>query len=132
MVILLDTKSKRPVFYFWGSSAEWDNLIYGNLYKADNIFLCDKTAPIFKYPSRVKLIKSEITARRFLGIGLRNTLVFINAENLKILDKFRNIVWHGATYLIFRMNREDLIDVCLTERVDLCSKRSVKYLKLYK
>ena len=133
MVALRDIKSRKPVFYFWGSDEEWDKLIYGSLNKYKNVYLWDRTVSMWRYPPQVKIIKSQITAKRFFGMRLDPAVIFVNAIPIgDVLDANKVIDWHGGMYFIVRFGRIELLQLAATDRVDLCSRKYIKYIRMFK
>lgn len=132
MVVLKDKLSKRPVFYFWGSNENWDKLIYGNLKDTFQVFLWDVSASLNQYPPQVKLIRSQLTAKRFFGFKLDSAVIFVNAIPLPDISKVVNCDWHGGLYFIVRLNRRDLMDIIEDKRVDLYCRKRMKYIRLFK
>ena len=132
MVALKDIKSKRPVFYFWGSDEEWDKLIYSSLKRYKNTYLWDKTASFWKYPPQIKVIKSQITAKRFFGLRLDPSVIFVNAIPIQDVFNINKVIsWHGGVYFIVRLGRNELLQLIATDRVDLCSKKNMKYIRMF-
>lgn len=133
MVALRDIKSRKPVFYFWGSDEEWDKLIYNSLNKYKNVYLWDRTVPMWRYPPQVKIIKSQITAQRFFEMRLNPSVIFVNVTPIKdVLNADKNIGWHGGMYFIVRLGRIELLQLIATDRVDLCSRKYIKYIRMFK
>lgn len=132
MVALRDVSSRKPVFYYWGSDPEWDILIYNSLKQGKDTYLWDRTANLLHYPPQLKIIKSQLTARRFLGINLRDAIIFVNAIPLYDVERALKIDWHGGRYFIVRVDRRDLVQIILKGKVDLCCNRRAKYLRMFK
>ena len=131
-MIIIERRGFNYVFFVYSSSEEWDNLIVSNIKNCKNTYVFDPYSYRGRYPDSVKFIKSIPTTRRFMGVRLSDTFIFINSVNTEISRKFiDNMVPFRRTYYLIRIELRDLVKLVKKRELELCCRRSMKTIQKY-
>lgn len=129
-------KYSDNTLFFYGSPEEWDNLIIKNFKNSKSTYVFDPFTYKGKYPEGINSIKSMPTALRFLGVRLDGAFIYLNSLNLKIARKFLYDMncyrRFSNSYFIIRGDQRDLTHLLLNKCFNLCCRRNIDHLKLYK
>ena len=121
--------NKHRIFYFCGDRAEWTRLIIKNCNKFKDVYVCDPEAG--SYPKKVKVIRSKLTTKRFLGVDLKKSAVFIKAS-YKDIRKFLTAGWVGCDILAINVDMFIIIQGLRKKALESSSKRNIGYYIKYK
>ena len=126
---IISEGNKHKIFYFCGDRTEWTKLIIKNCNKFKDIYVCDSEAG--SYPKKVKIIRSKLTAKRFLGVDLKKSAVFVKAS-LQDIRKFLNAGWVGCDMLVVNVDLFIIVQGLRKEALESSSKRNMWYFNMYK
>ena len=121
--------NKHKIFYFCGDRAEWTRLIVKNCNKFKDVYVCDSEAG--SYPKKVKIIRSKLTTKRFLGVDLKKSAVFIKAS-LKEIRKFLTAGWVGCDILVINVDMFIIVQGLRKNVLEISSKRNIQHYSKYK
>lgn len=120
-------------FFVYSSVEEWDNLIISNVKNCKETYVFDPHAHKEQYPKSVKLIKSVPTAKRFIGVRLTNSFIFINSIYVDVSKKFiKSMIPFRSSYYLIRIDLKDFTKLIKDREVDLCCRRNMWRIKQYK
>ena len=124
--------TNKRLLFFCGDDYEWDQLIIKNCKATKDVYLCDSTAPRKYYPSEIKVIRSELTARRTIaGFDLSKATIFVKDKNVVSKVTFEN-VFFKAKYFIAKAPLQYILKLLKEGEIEPFSSKNIRYLKKYR
>lgn len=116
------------VYHFIGSDAEWREFTIKSSLFFKESYLCDRKANRLAYPKTIRILNSIHTAKRLQFTRLSKAAVYLGDIDWK--KWFTNT--RAGDYIVIRTNLLEILELLQYGLVELASKRTLRYLKLYK
>lgn len=116
------------VYHFIGSDVEWKEFVIRSSSPFKESYLCDFKADRRAYPKTIRILNSVHTAKRLQFTRLSKAAIYLG-----------DIDWHkwfsntqAGDYIVIRTNLSEISELLHYELAELASKKTLRYLKIYK
>lgn len=127
-MVLFRREFHYHVYHFIGSDAEWKEFIIKSSLSFKESYLCDRKADRRAYPKTIRILNSVHTAKRLQFTRLSKAAIYLG--DIDWQKWFTNT--QAGDYIVIRTNLLEILELLHYGLIELTSKRTLRYLKLYK